>query len=44
MIGPNDIDAQFRIGKGHPTAVFGTTREDPADVAKEAYSEYCHSS
>lgn len=43
MIGPNDIEPQFRTGAGHPTAVFGTG-EDPADVAKEAYSEYCGNS
>lgn len=36
----SDIDAMFRTGKGHPTAV-GRAMEDPADIAKEAHSEYC---
>jgi hypothetical protein len=36
----SDIDEKFRTGKGHPTAV-GRTMEDPVNIAKEAYSEYC---
>lgn len=40
MINPSDIDAKFRTGKGHPTAL-GRTIEDPADIANESYSDYC---
>ncbi len=35
-----DIDKRFRIGRGHPTAIH-KTMEDPVDIAKEVYSEYC---
>jgi hypothetical protein len=40
MTNPNDIDAKFRTGKGHPSAL-GRTMKDPVDIAKEAYSDYC---
>lgn len=39
-INSSDIDAKFRTGKGHPTAL-GRTMEDPDDIAKETHSEYC---